>query len=508
MVDSDGPDWEPLRPELTQRGFTDITEIGRGGMGYVLRAWDPDLERWVAIKVITRFAASNPENVRRFRSEMRLLGRIHHPAVITVYDGKMRDDLAYFLMSYIPGGTLEQLINQRRGLGRSFTVGEVVSYLRPIAEALDVIHGMQPPVIHRDIKPANILIPAKGSGRSHAVLTDFGISLVGGDTRFTSTGIVIGSEQYMAPERFATEHGEDDGGPSADNYALALIAWEMLTLTPMFSAMSRQNWRFGRRVPPVSVDHLADGDRGHQPELNRVFRRLLANEPRQRPSSAVDAVAQLERAVTGQSSSPVAARASVPAGTAETRPDQLYPWGNRPVSSAAVLATSATRPRRKTGRLVVAATAVVALVAGAAGVVVNNLSSSGASDEDVSLPSWSAAQAELQQVFPGVAPETPGTTGETGLECSPGDPADGQKAQIVCGDTDLKVTLASYNDAASRDEKLGTAEDIDEDLPPCTSAVKRGTENEWILLSDDTESAVFVTGSQADSEYSSFNYCS
>lgn len=477
-------------------------------MGYVLRAWDPDLERWVAIKVITRFAASNPENVRRFRSEMRLLGRIHHPAVITVFDGKMREDLAYFLMSYIPGGTLEQLINQRRGLGKPFTVCEVVSYLRPIAEALDAIHAMQPPVIHRDIKPANILIPAKGSGRSDAVLTDFGISLVGGDTRFTSTGIVIGSEQYMAPERFATEHGEDDGGPSADNYALALIAWEMLTLAPMFSAMSRQNWRFGRRVPPVSVNHLADGDRDHQVEINRVFLRLLANEPHQRPSSAVDAVEQLERAVTGQSSTTVSAPTPVPAGTAETRPDQLYPWDSRPYSAAAAPATSAGSPRRKTGRIVAGITAIVAVVAAATGVIVNNLSSSGASDGDVHSLGWSTAQAELQQVFPGIAPEAPGSANETGLECSPGVPADGQSAQIVCGDADLKLTLVSYDDQESRDGLLGTVEGIDEDLPSCISAIKRGTANEWILLSDDTESAVFVTGSQADSEYSGFNYCS
>lgn len=490
MAEADTPDWEPLRPELTQRGFTAITEIGRGGMGYVLRAWDPDLERWVAIKVITRFAASNPENVRRFRSEMRLLGRIHHPAVITVYDGTMRDDLAYFLMPYIPGGTLEQLINQRCAIQRPFAVQEVVDRLRPIAEALDTIHSMHPPVIHRDVKPSNILVPGRGSGRSNAVLTDFGISLVGGDTRFTSTGIVIGSEQYMAPDRFSAEHGDDDGGPAADNYALALIAWEMLTLTSMYSTMSRQNWRFGRRVPQIPHGRLAAADLGKEPALNELLATLLANDPRQRPASAVEALERLEQVTREQ-------------GTRETRPEEMYPWPARQEG-----APEQPRPRKRRGMVALATVAVVAVGAVAAGFAVTELTGSDSGGSTASMAQWSVPLGDIHDEFPGIVPDEPGAEGSAGLACSPGAESADQFAQIVCGDEDLKVTLVEYLNSGHRDEVLGDDSDPgDEEIPDCVAAVKRGTAGEWILLSDDDTFAAFVTGEDADRRYSDLDYC-
>lgn len=275
---------------LNTQGLTKVTEIGAGGMGAVLRAWDGTIGRWVAVKVITSFAASNPENVRRFKAEMQLLGKIRHPAVVGVYSGHTTENLAFFLMDYIPGGNLEQLISQRRSVQRPFTVHDIIYYLSPIADALDAIHDMSPAVIHRDVKPANLLVPENRAASAAAVLTDFGISLVSGDTRFTYTGIVIGSEQYMAPERFDTVAEDGQPGALADNYALALVAWEMLTLHPLFGMMTRQLWRFGERSTALPADLLAISERRYLPQLNALFRAALATDPALRPARAGDFV--------------------------------------------------------------------------------------------------------------------------------------------------------------------------------------------------------------------------
>lgn len=484
------PDWEILRPELIQRGFTRITEIGRGGMGYVLRAWDVDLERWVAIKLITRFAASNPENVRRFRSEMRLLGRINHPAVVTVYDGKMTDDFAYFLMSYVPGGSLEQLLEQRRERRQSFTLREVVDYLQPVADALDATHAMTPPVVHRDIKPANILTPGPGGGRSPSVLTDFGISLVGRDTRFTSTGIVIGSEKYMAPERFTAVLPDDDGGPSADNYALALIAWEMLTLTPVFSTMTRQKSRFDRPIPDILPGALAPADHGCEKSVNRVFRRLLAHDPGDRPARASDALTELERA---------AARG----------PGRTLTSSTRPVEAGAPRArTDEPRPYSRAKLISVAVVAVIALTGLVIEFGADRLTWSEAPDDVESVALWSQAQQDLVDRFPGITPDVPGTRGTAALSCSPGTPADGQRSQIVCGDDKFMVTLVNYADPVTRTGALGAADDHQIGLHVHRiDSVKRGRAGEWVLLADDGQSAAFVTGVHAEAGYHDLNYC-
>lgn len=290
-------DEDELRSALTRQGLTRISEIGAGGMGAVLRAWDDAIGRWVAVKVITSFAAGDPENVRRFRGEMRLLGRIDHPAVVRIHSGHMSENLAFFLMDYVPGGNLEQLIHQHRAVMKPFTVREVAHYLAPIADALDAIHTMTPAVIHRDIKPANILIPERSPKTS--VLTDFGISLVSGDTRLTSSEIVVGTEMYMAPERFEAEGGEGPAGALADNYGLALVAWEMLALRPLFVTMGRGDWWSGRRRAELPTDALAPVDSSSRGKIDAVFRTALASDPGQRFMKARDLIDQLLRATGG-----------------------------------------------------------------------------------------------------------------------------------------------------------------------------------------------------------------
>ena len=148
-----------------RHGFTNIEEIGRGGMGVVYRATDPKLERQVAVKLLSTELLDAESSLARFESEMRTLAKIKHSAVVTIHSADTLDDgRAYFVMDYIDGDDLASLIRSRREWGNRFTIEETVELLRPIAAALDHLHlRMQPAVIHRDVKPGNILVPRRGN---------------------------------------------------------------------------------------------------------------------------------------------------------------------------------------------------------------------------------------------------------------------------------------------------------------------------------------------------------
>lgn len=461
-----------LLQDLESRGLSNPQEIGRGGMGHVLRAWDNDLDRWIAIKVITPAAGSSPEHVRRFQAEMRLLGRIHHASVVTVHGGRITDHFAYFLMSYVDGDDLRHQINHRRTLGRPFNVRDTVDYLRPIADALDALHQMNPPVIHRDIKPANILIPDNPDGMATTVLTDFGISLVAGDTRLTQVGTVIGSEKYMAPERYRNgTSGSHQSEIRADNYALALVAWEMLTLTPLMDTMSLEQWRFGTRDPRLTAHQLAAGERGKAESLTGLFGWLLSTAESQRPASARTAIDSLaafastaDQASQVLGSVPVSAYGSALDGPLSPtdspdprRPRPSYPASSRPGTNNRERSTDTTpRPvdrremtfrRRRRTAVVTLVLLVVLAVGGFVGqrmlhddTTPNDLTDSRAGTGD----EWAPHQAPIVDSFPLLVPRQPGFVGETGLRCEPSTPGDGKLALINCSAPSITVELARF----------------------------------------------------------------
>lgn len=169
----------------------------------------------------------------RFHNEMKALTRIgSHPGVVQFYSKESTprgDDV--MVMAFIDGGTLAHAIKDRARTGRGFSVNEVVYYLKPIASALDYMHHeLHPGWVHRDVKPANILLRKRPGSLPPAVLTDFGISIQEGQSRLTRIGHIVGTEKYLAPENNGRAYGDDDLSARADDYALALIAFEMLTL--------------------------------------------------------------------------------------------------------------------------------------------------------------------------------------------------------------------------------------------------------------------------------------
>lgn len=385
-----------------RHSLTDLTLIGKGGMGRVYRARDRDLNRWVAVKVLDSAASATTDSLHRFQQESRILGQLRHPAIVGVHSARTTPDgVAYFVMDHVDGGDLGALIAGRRRAGGPFTVGETVALLRPVADALDTIHRMDPQVIHRDVKPANILVP-EGDHRHSAwnvsVLTDFGISLTQDETRLTSAGFLIGTDRYMAPEQFRSVQGGPVPGASVDRYAFALIVFEMLTLRPLRETMSQEAWRFARQFPDVPAHALAAPDQARAREVCGVLARALADDPAQRYDSAHGILTALENTVPG--TAVTAPDASAQGARAPRRQDDR--------ASGHASGRASGRPRR---RIIVAAAAVVAVVVlGVGGAAVVG---------SVRHPGWSGDQAAMVSAFPQLLPDRQKDTGWLGMTCAP-----------------------------------------------------------------------------------------
>ena len=166
-----------------------LEEIGSGGFGIVYRGHDPMLDRDVAIKVLRADVATSVDFVERFRKEARLAASLRHPNIATVIEVDEHDGRYFLVMDYFPGGPLSVLLKE----GEPLPLAQVVELLLPLAEALDHAHSKG--VIHRDVKPSNAILDEDG----HPVLTDFGLVKSLTEESDTTTGVVFGSAEYMAP---------------------------------------------------------------------------------------------------------------------------------------------------------------------------------------------------------------------------------------------------------------------------------------------------------------------
>ena len=166
-------------------------KIGSGGMSSVYRAFDPMLERWVAIKLMHRDISNDPDQLERFRREARAVAQLNHPHVVTVIDAGEDDGAPYIVFEYVEGETLKERI---RRLGR-LPVAEAVAYAIEIGRALECAHENK--LVHRDVKPQNVLIDRDG----RAKVTDFGIARSLEAQGLTATGRVLGTTDYVSPEQ-------------------------------------------------------------------------------------------------------------------------------------------------------------------------------------------------------------------------------------------------------------------------------------------------------------------
>ena len=264
-------------------GYEMISELGEGGMATVYLAIQHSLDRKVAIKVMRRelrvSSGPMPEFERRFLLEGRTMAKLPHRNIVAVYDIVTRDEIAYISMELLEGGTLSE--RMRSGV----SLGEAIGIVVQLANGLEYAHKNG--VIHRDLKPSNVMF----RDATTPVLTDFGIAKQSDvlASRITQTGLVLGTPTYMSPEQASGR--EIDG--RADQYALGILFYEMLTGRPPFTGENPMAVLMGHALkpPPPLPNDLAP--------LQPIFDRMLAKEPNDRFANLQDFVKALRGLVVG-----------------------------------------------------------------------------------------------------------------------------------------------------------------------------------------------------------------
>ena len=268
-----------LRAALAGR-YTLDREIGRGGMAHVYRAHDLQHDRDVAIKVLKPEVAA-ALGTERFLREIRIEARLQHPHILPLYDSGVADGFFYYVMPFVEGESLRDLIHREKQLPLS----NALQITREVADALSYAHAHD--VLHRDIKPGNILLSGE-----HAVVADFGIAKAISEAdheSLTGSGIAIGTPEYMSPEQGA---GDGTADRRSDIYALGCVLYEMLSGEPPFSGRSAQTIlaRHRQDAPPP----LHSVRPGLPPAVEASVEKALAKIPADRFSTALDFVRALE----------------------------------------------------------------------------------------------------------------------------------------------------------------------------------------------------------------------
>ncbi|HEX3978659.1 MAG TPA: serine/threonine-protein kinase [Solirubrobacteraceae bacterium] len=270
-------------PQIVGR-YEILREIGRGGMAVVYVARQPDLDRQVALKELSRFHAGSAEYAHRFLRESRMAGSLNHPNIVTVYEYFEHATMPYIAMEYVPRGSMRPYMKR-------LTLGQIAGALEGVLAGL--AHAEAAGIVHRDLKPENIMVT--GDGR--VKITDFGIARAtqrAGTQYMTATGMTVGTPTYMAPEQAMA----GDIGPWSDLYSVGVLSYELLvghvpfhdTDAPMVILMRHVNERI-----PSAIEVRPDID----PKLSEWIDKLLVKDPQQRVRHAVDAWESLEDIVVG-----------------------------------------------------------------------------------------------------------------------------------------------------------------------------------------------------------------
>jgi serine/threonine-protein kinase len=257
-----------------------IEWIDEGGMAAVYKAHQPSVDRHVALKILPRHSASDPQSLSRFKHEAKIVAQLQHPHVLSIFDFGETDGYPFLAMPFVHGGTLADLLK-----GQPLPLDVVMRVATQVCEALDYAHAKG--IVHRDIKPKNILMDERGN----CLVADFGIArMTDRATRLTMTGAIMGTPAYMSPEQV----GGKPVSPQTDIYAFGIVLYEMLTGrvpfdgdTPVVVAAAHLH----QELPsPRSLNPALT------PALERVLIKALARRPEDRYSSARELLAALRTA--------------------------------------------------------------------------------------------------------------------------------------------------------------------------------------------------------------------
>jgi eukaryotic-like serine/threonine-protein kinase len=264
-----------------------LAPVGAGGMGEVYRARDPQLERTVAIKIVTSSRAAGMQ-LERFQREARAVARITHPHICTIYDVGQFEDVPFLVMELLEGETLAEHLEHG-----ALPVDRALVFAGQIGAALDAAHRKG--VVHRDLKPSNVMLTASG-----VKLLDFGLAKLRdvedantlaestASLRLTEQGTLLGTVPYMAPEQ--VEGREADA--RTDIFALGAILYEMTSGRPAFEGRSPASVMAS--ILTQDPQPLSLARPGVPTSVDRVVKKCLAKDPDERWQNAADLTAALQ----------------------------------------------------------------------------------------------------------------------------------------------------------------------------------------------------------------------
>lgn len=311
--------------------------LGSGGMATVVEGHDRVLDRPVAIKLLGRY--EQPDARARLLREARAAARLHHPAVVAVYDTGEHDGRPFIVMELVHGRSLADELHERGSLD----IEEAVAITLGILDALAVAHAAG--ILHRDVKPANVLLPTAGGVK----LTDFGIAkaLEDASAALTVTGTVLGTPNYLAPERV---HG-GTASPASDVYSVGCVLFQLLTGRPPYTGESAVSIAYAHVHQPVP-------DVGEvRTDVPRDLAAVVTNAMRKDPGERyADAIAMRSALLEGPNASPT--RTAVLPPPTEAAPTQPV------AASGSVRAHPHGTPARQPTRWPLIALVVLAALAG------------------------------------------------------------------------------------------------------------------------------------------------
>jgi WD40 repeat protein len=301
-------------------GYEVLGKLGEGGMGVVYKARHLRLNRVVALKVLAHIAHAKPTDLVRFRQEAEMIARLHHPNIVQIYEVGEHDGHSYLALEYVDGLTLDRHVN-----GTPQQPREAARLTETLTRAVQYAHEQG--LIHRDLTSRNILLTADGVPK----ITDFGLARrIEGESGLTTTGAVMGTPSYMAPEQ--AEGRLSDLGPHTDVYALGAILYELLTGRPPFQGATvldtlRQVTQQDS-VPPHRL--LGSNSRACPTDLETICLKCLHKRPERRYFTGEALAEDLASYREGR---PIIAR---PVGVLE----RAIKWVRRHPTAAALLAAA------------------------------------------------------------------------------------------------------------------------------------------------------------------------
>jgi serine/threonine protein kinase len=255
--------------------------VGAGGMAAVYKAYQASMDRYVAVKVLPRAMAVDPQFTSRFENEARLLARLQHPHILPVFDFGQAEGYAYFVMPLVETGTLAQRLH-----AQPLPLDQLRKFVSQIGDALDYAHSRG--LLHRDVKPSNVLVDE----RDNYLLTDFGIAkLVDGPSNLTATGTLIGTPAYMSPEQGQGRNLDR----RSDIYSLGVIVYELATGRVPFTADTPVAVIFKHVSDPLPPVEALNPDL--PPALVQAIYKSLAKWPDERFQTGREMVDAIEAAI-------------------------------------------------------------------------------------------------------------------------------------------------------------------------------------------------------------------